>query len=157
MCSSDLATGFVIAETAHDRMTTKPTDARADGVSPGTAKAPVRPAATTEAANFVATATLPETVPVTAPNAAEAIGAPTVPGAPPEAPSLPTVLRGAGSKPAREDVRRDAEVVAEVGEACRPLQERLTQDQKRPPVTHDLKSAFDRAQRLLPLDRKSVV
>lgn len=93
------ATGFVIAETAHDRMTTKPTDARADGVSPGTAKAPVRPAATTEAANFVATATLPETVPVTAPNAAEAIEAPTVPGAPPEAPSLPTVLRGAGSKP----------------------------------------------------------
>ena len=31
----------------------------------------------------------------------------------------------------------------------RPLQERLTQDQKRPSVTHDLKSAFDRAQRLL--------
>jgi hypothetical protein len=101
LCALTLA-GLVTAETAYDLMTTNSADTRADGVSPGTAEALVKPPATTETPNFAATATLPETVPVAAPSpssAAAAIEAPAVPAATPEPPSLPTVLRGAGIKP----------------------------------------------------------
>lgn len=94
--------GFVIAETAHGLMTPNSADIRTDGVSPGTAEAPVKlPGVPPATENFESTATLPAAEPIpepSSPSPAVAIEPPTVPAAVLEAPSAPTVLRGAGVK-----------------------------------------------------------